>query len=99
MMLFIFMGRPPKGGEDNLVKVAARCPSKIIDIIDKLAEENDRDRSGEINHALKFYTRFASMAHKKGMTPEELQEWLYREVEELSEKYDRLEELVKSEKK
>ena len=93
-MLFIFMGRPPKGGEDNLIKIAARRPSKIIDIIDKLAEENDRDRSGEINHALRFYTRFASQAHKRGMTPDELQQWLYKEVAELSEKYDRLEGMI-----
>lgn len=52
------------------------------------------DRSGEINHALRFYTRFASQAHKRGMTFDELQEWLFREVAEFSEKYDRLEELV-----
>lgn len=75
-------------------KVSVRINADYIKILDKLAIENDRDRSGEINHAIKFYLNFASQAHKKGMTPEELQEWLYKEVAELSEKYDRLEELM-----
>ena len=88
------MGRPPNVGEEQTIRIAARTPSKIVDIIDKLAEENDRDRSGEINHALRFYTRFASEAQKRGMSADELQEWLFREVAELSKKYDQLEELI-----
>ncbi|WP_209689429.1 ribbon-helix-helix protein, CopG family [Methanomicrobium sp. W14] len=75
-------------------KVSVRINADYIKILDKLAIENDRDRSGEINHAIKFYLDFAHEACKKGMSAEELHQWLYKEVEELSKKYDRLEEIV-----
>ncbi|MBP2132615.1 hypothetical protein J2128_000536 [Methanomicrobium sp. W14] len=93
------MARKPR--EEDYTKISVRVANKSLNIIDELAVENERDRSGEINVALKFYTRFASQAQKKGMSVDELQGWLFKEVIDLSEKYDQLEDLVnkmKSEK-
>lgn len=70
------MARKPR--EEDYTKISVRVANKSLELLDQLTSDNERDRSGEINVGLKFYMRFASQAHKKGMTPEELQEWLYR---------------------
>lgn len=86
------MARKPR--EEDYTKISVRVANKTLETIDKLCSESERDRSGEINVGLKFYSQFASEALKRGMTPDELQQWLFREVAELSEKYDKMEELI-----
>jgi predicted transcriptional regulator len=66
----------------NIVTLAIE---KYLDILEN---EIEKSESSAID------LEFAEEAEKRGMTPEELKKWLLHEVVELSEKYDRLEEMI-----
>jgi len=57
--------------KETSYKASIRIPYNILDEIDKLAEYHDRDRSGEINHAL---TQYIDNYHEEGKIKDMLDE-------------------------